>query len=129
MTKPGFIPTFRHRKNLDGTWDSICMRCYGTAAHTHRQSLLDAAESGHRCDETSWLFTEPIGAVPRVRKITDLPAPSRDRLRFPAPGRPVEHVQPGHLTVSMRHNPQRAEEAGDARGSLIGAGPSMRARA
>jgi hypothetical protein len=118
MTKPVFIPTFRHRENLDGTWDSICMHCYGMAAHTHRQSLLDAAESGHRCDETSWLFKEPIGVAPRVRKIADLPAPSRDRLPSPIPGRPFEHIQPGHMMVSMRHIAQREQRKPETRAGV-----------
>ena len=62
MTNLSFVQaSFRHRQNLDGTWDSICMRCYLTAAHTLGEQSLTMAESGHRCDETSWLFMEPLG--------------------------------------------------------------------
>ena len=37
------------------------MRCYLTAAHTFGEQLLTSVESGHRCDEASWLFKEPAG--------------------------------------------------------------------
>ena len=53
--------SFRHRRNLDGTWDSICLRCYLTAAHTLEEKSLIPAESRHHCGETGWLFKEPLG--------------------------------------------------------------------
>jgi hypothetical protein len=61
MTNPLVLQPFRHRNNLDGTWDSICMRCYATAAHSHEQASLERAELRHHCDETSWLYKEPAG--------------------------------------------------------------------
>ena len=61
MRNPSLVQPFRHRNNLDGTWDSICMRCYATAAHSHEQASLRTVELRHRCDETSWLYKEPMG--------------------------------------------------------------------
>jgi hypothetical protein len=62
MTSPLSLHTFRHRENLDGTWDSICMRCYATAAHSHEHAALGHAELRHHCDETTWMFKEAAGA-------------------------------------------------------------------
>ncbi len=61
---------------MDGTWDSICMRCYATAAHTHREILLSPAESKHHCDEASWTFKAPA----RVPVLSSTPKP----VQFPA---------------------------------------------
>jgi len=61
MPTHSFVRSFRHRQNPDGTWDSICMRCYLTAARTFGEQLLTSVESGHCCDEASWLFKEPVG--------------------------------------------------------------------
>ena len=62
MTNSVLMYAFRHRENLDGTWDSICLCCYATAAHSHEQASLGVVESRHRCDKTSWLYKEPMGA-------------------------------------------------------------------
>jgi hypothetical protein len=78
MTRFSLDASFRHRENLDGTWDSICMRCYATAAHSHREMLLSAAESEHHCDEGSWTFKEP-GSVSGI-------SPTPKLIQFPAPG-------------------------------------------
>jgi len=66
MTSPVILNSFRHRENLDGTWDSICMRCYATAAHSHQQASLGTVELRHRCDDRSWLYKEHAG-VPMLR--------------------------------------------------------------
>ena len=87
MTNLSFTPSFRHRQNLDGTWDSICMRCYLTAAHTLGEKALPSAEAGHRCDEASWLFKEPLG-----------------RLLLPVNG----HASRGRLSISSRTCPPSA---------------------
>lgn len=68
MTSPVFLHSFRHRENLDGTWDSICMRCYATAAHSHEQRTLGSVELRHHCDERSWLYKEPAG-FPTLRPV------------------------------------------------------------
>ena len=52
--------SFRHRENLDGSWDSICLRCYATAAHSYGERLLAEPEQGHCCDESRWFFKQPL---------------------------------------------------------------------
>jgi DNA-binding NarL/FixJ family response regulator len=41
---------FRRRHNEDGTWDSICLRCYRTAATARDASWLPLLQSTHTCD-------------------------------------------------------------------------------
>jgi hypothetical protein len=41
---------FRRRHNEDGTWDSICLRCYRTAASARDASWLPLLQSAHICD-------------------------------------------------------------------------------
>jgi hypothetical protein len=40
---------FTHRRNPDGTFDSICMSCFQTVGHEVRESDLAAAEANHKC--------------------------------------------------------------------------------
>jgi hypothetical protein len=42
--------TFRRRHNEDGTWDSICLRCYRTGASARNASWLPLLQSTHTCD-------------------------------------------------------------------------------
>ena len=44
-----------HRKNADGTHDSICPRCYATIATEHDQDDLPAQEAEHVCKEADLL--------------------------------------------------------------------------
>jgi hypothetical protein len=39
---------FAHRTNRDGTFDSICLRCFHTAVSTFDESLLESLEADHR---------------------------------------------------------------------------------
>jgi hypothetical protein len=41
---------FRRRHNEDGTWDSICLRCYRTAATAPDATWLPLLQSTHTCD-------------------------------------------------------------------------------
>ena len=41
---------FRRRHNEDGTWDSICLRCFRTAASARDASRLPLLQSNHTCD-------------------------------------------------------------------------------
>jgi hypothetical protein len=41
---------FVHRKNSEGSFDSICMTCFRTAAHVAKEKMLATAELKHRCD-------------------------------------------------------------------------------
>ena len=40
---------FAHRKNADGTFDSICLACYRTIATTAQESMLSVEEQSHVC--------------------------------------------------------------------------------
>lgn len=52
--------SFRHRENLDGSWDSICLRCYATAVHSYDEGLLADAEQEHCCEDAHWFFKQPL---------------------------------------------------------------------
>lgn len=41
---------YPHRVNLDGTWDSICTRCFQTIAHCKTERELAQFEEKHVCD-------------------------------------------------------------------------------
>ena len=41
---------FCHRHNLNGTFDSICMRCFATAARANVEEALARLEYEHICD-------------------------------------------------------------------------------
>lgn len=43
-------PTFPHRHNPDGSYDSICMACYATVATVKNECELKFHESQHKCD-------------------------------------------------------------------------------
>jgi endogenous inhibitor of DNA gyrase (YacG/DUF329 family) len=40
---------FAHRSNGNGTWDSICLRCYRTVATAPNASRLPMTETRHTC--------------------------------------------------------------------------------
>jgi hypothetical protein len=42
-------PSFIHRRNPDGTVDSICLRCFLTTDHAKEESALDKVEDAHVC--------------------------------------------------------------------------------
>jgi hypothetical protein len=41
---------FHRRRNKDGTFDSICLRCFLTAASAPEESELSSLERRHVCD-------------------------------------------------------------------------------
>jgi hypothetical protein len=41
---------FQHRVNADQTIDTICLRCYLTAATADNEADLQELEAAHRCD-------------------------------------------------------------------------------
>ncbi len=41
---------YPHRRNSDGTWDSICTNCFQTVAHCETESKLAQFEKAHVCD-------------------------------------------------------------------------------
>lgn len=50
MTK-SFIFGFAHRKNRDGTYDAICMKCFMTVGKSFWEVDLGKMEQAHRCDD------------------------------------------------------------------------------
>ena len=64
---------FRHRRNGDGTWDSIYLRCYLTAARKLTEQELLAVEVGHECDESSWILKNTAAAESRG-SVSQVPA-------------------------------------------------------
>lgn len=50
MALPNRIQFFTHRKNSDGTVDSICRQCLTTVAIEHLESMLHQRERANRCD-------------------------------------------------------------------------------
>jgi len=53
--------TFRHRHNRDGSWDSICMKCFLTVETAMQEEDLAGAERSHDCAELLAIKTN--GAV------------------------------------------------------------------
>jgi hypothetical protein len=54
---------FRRRHNEDGTWDSICLRCYRTAASARDATWLQLLQSTHTCDPMdlhAWMSDRPL---------------------------------------------------------------------
>ena len=42
--------TFSHRLNRDGSFDSICLKCFATVANTRTETELTAHDKIHICD-------------------------------------------------------------------------------
>lgn len=104
--------SFRHRRNQDGSWDSICMRCYLTAAHSYSEQPLALVECGHHCDETNWLFKE-TGLQAR------LPSPGRTCPPSAVPrfARTGESIQFGRQRISAGRPAGLRDQAGAETGS------------
>jgi hypothetical protein len=43
-------PSFAHRRNRNGSYDSICTKCYATVASAESEEALSSLESAHVCD-------------------------------------------------------------------------------
>ena len=52
---------FKHRHNRDGSWDSICMKCFLTVETAMQEEDLAGAERSHDCAELLAIKTN--GAV------------------------------------------------------------------
>jgi hypothetical protein len=48
---------FPHRLNRDGSFDSICKRCFQTIASGYSEAALAAAEKQHTCDVPQLLLS------------------------------------------------------------------------
>ena len=51
---------FSHRRNKDGTIDSICTRCYVTVGTALNESELPKIEHSHTCDPGWLLLWQPV---------------------------------------------------------------------
>jgi hypothetical protein len=43
--------TFKRRQNRDGSWDSICTKCFLTVRSTLREDELTEHEQSHNCEQ------------------------------------------------------------------------------
>ena len=43
---------FPHRRNPDGSYDSICVVCFATVGSSKTEDELEIAEQDHTCDQT-----------------------------------------------------------------------------
>lgn len=44
------VPMYTHRRNADGTVDTICHKCYATVTNRPSEAGLDASEHEQVCD-------------------------------------------------------------------------------
>jgi hypothetical protein len=70
------LPFYPHRQNPDGSFDSICLRCFATVATAMEIGQLRSYDKVHVCDATSI-------AHRRAAQNADPDHPSRPR----APGK------------------------------------------
>lgn len=58
---PGTAPfePFPHRRNPDGSFDSICPKCFRTVATRRHETELAQAERDHVCDDDGIDFKPP----------------------------------------------------------------------
>lgn len=52
------VSHFHHRLNSDGNWDSICLKCFLTAARAKTEMVLTREEQEHVCSH-SLAIAEP----------------------------------------------------------------------
>lgn len=52
--------SFRHRHNPDGTWDSICMKCFLTVKTAAKEDDLEKSEKSHDCMELLAIKTNEV---------------------------------------------------------------------
>ena len=62
---------FKHRANPDGTYDSICLRCFCTAVRRVKQEALESQESLHSCDPDDFLRFAPYQCKETTAKTND----------------------------------------------------------
>jgi len=68
---------FAHRRNDDGTFDSICPTCFETIAQAVREPDLQDVEDGHICNPFLLEHYRPLSEDAKYRKETHAtPLPS-----------------------------------------------------
>lgn len=69
VTQPDEQFSFAHRLNDDGTFDSICPRCFATVAVKRNETELDSEERRHVCNpRVAERYRELSEAVAAYRK-------------------------------------------------------------
>jgi hypothetical protein len=56
---------FPHRRNADGTFESICINCFLTVGHARSEAELAESEENHICD-SSFLAERGMFSDPRI---------------------------------------------------------------
>ena len=51
-------PLYPRRKNLDGSYDSICLTCFLTASHAATEAELDMQDRQHICGTSVFVLRE-----------------------------------------------------------------------
>jgi hypothetical protein len=77
MPEPPSGPKFAHRPNRDGSFDSICARCFRTISNSWNEADLDQAERDHVCSPGDVdRSVQCLSELPRkgVRKIVEFPS-------------------------------------------------------
>jgi hypothetical protein len=69
---------FLYHKRLDGSLDSICMRCFGTVAMGRSEAELEKPNAQHICEES--VLTQRAGDQSRRRIDTTPAVDSRRRI-------------------------------------------------
>jgi hypothetical protein len=64
-----WIGLFHRRRNDDGTFDSICLACFRTAASSPEESELNSLERGHVCDRAQSDFVRYTSNYAYLAKI------------------------------------------------------------
>jgi hypothetical protein len=57
---------YPHRQNRDGSFDSICLKCFATVANAKEVTELKSYEKEHICDES---FLADRGMTIRKRSV------------------------------------------------------------
>lgn len=65
MTRTSPFEPFPHRRNPDGSFDSICLKCFRTVATQRNEADLAQAERDHVCEGDATDFTPPDPATER----------------------------------------------------------------
>jgi hypothetical protein len=51
-------PAFAHRHNQDGSYDSICVKCFATIATERVEEMLAESEQKHVCSRKPMVYTK-----------------------------------------------------------------------
>jgi hypothetical protein len=87
---------FAHRQNLDGTFDSICLRCFLTVVRSEQLSGIGTLEAKHSCfDVWRRKRQEAISPSPSLnrRTLTDLIADSSARIQTVQQPDEMDHLR------------------------------------